>query len=160
MTLPIEGSTVRQVYFSHSYRDRSINSYFLDRFVQADFALLADQKSPTWCVAKLERYMLESSGFVSIIPRRAATDKLGYSPYIGHQQYYLPLRVNGFRELSRQSIAATGLEVPAAAAAAGLRSYTGQLSVCYDRGASILDADIERRVPPLRHRRNRWIVRN
>ncbi|MCZ6821170.1 MAG: hypothetical protein O7G31_17010 [Calditrichaeota bacterium] len=75
---------MRQVYFSHSYRDRSINSYFLDRFVREDFALLADQKSPTWCVAKLERYMLESWGFVSIIPRRA-TNKLGYSPYIGHE---------------------------------------------------------------------------
>lgn len=76
---------MRQVYFSHSYRDRSINSYFLDRFVREDFALLADQKSSTWCVAKLERYMLESSGFVSIIPRRASSEKLGYSPYIGHE---------------------------------------------------------------------------
>jgi len=76
---------MRQVYFSHSYRDRSINSYFLDRFVRSDFSLIADQKSPTWCVAKLERFMLESSGFVSIIPRRASADKLGYSPYIGHE---------------------------------------------------------------------------
>jgi len=76
---------MRQVYFSHSYRDRSINSYFLDRFVRSDFELIADQKSSTWCVAKLERYMLESSGFVSIIPRRASTDTLGYSPYIAHE---------------------------------------------------------------------------
>ena len=76
---------MHQVYFSHSYRDRSINSYFLDRFVRSDFSLIADQKSSTWCVAKLERYMRESSGFVSIIPRRASTDKLGYSPYIGHE---------------------------------------------------------------------------
>ena len=76
---------MRQVYFSHSYRDRSINSYFLNLFVRGDFALIADQKSSTWCVAKLERYMLESSGFVSIIPRRASTGKLGYSPYIGHE---------------------------------------------------------------------------
>jgi hypothetical protein len=76
---------MHKVYFSHSYRDRSINSYFLDLFVRGDFALIAEQKSSTWCVAKLERYMLESSGFVSIIPRRTSTGRLGYSPYIGHE---------------------------------------------------------------------------
>jgi hypothetical protein len=76
---------MRQVYFSHSYRDRSINSYFLDKFVEEKFELLADQKSPTWCVAKLERYMLESSGFVTIIPHRTSARKISYSPYIGHE---------------------------------------------------------------------------
>lgn len=76
---------MRKVYFSHSYRDRSINSHFLDKFVKEDFALLADQKSDTWCVAKLERYMLESSGFVSIIPRRGTEKKASYSDYIGHE---------------------------------------------------------------------------
>jgi hypothetical protein len=76
---------MRQVYFGHSYRDRSINSYFLDRFVREDAAFRVDQKSSTWCVAKQERYMLESSGFVSIIPRHASTEKLGYSPYSGYE---------------------------------------------------------------------------
>lgn len=75
-----------QVYFSHSYRDVAINSYFLERFVQEEIPLQADQKTDVWCVAKLERYMSEMSGFVSIIPRRETEkDPAGYSPYIGHE---------------------------------------------------------------------------
>ena len=77
---------MKQVYFSHSYRDVSINAYFLDYFVDRDISLCADQKSDTWCVAKLERYLRKSAGFVSIIPRRAAADgDLPYSPYIAHE---------------------------------------------------------------------------
>jgi hypothetical protein len=75
-----------QVYFSHSYRDIAINSYFLDHFVREDISLDADQKSDVWCVAKLERYLLESTAFVSIIPRRATTqDPTAYSEYIGQE---------------------------------------------------------------------------
>ncbi len=76
---------MQQIYFSHSYRDRRLNSYFLERFVQRDFDLLADQKSHTWCVPKLERYMLESCGFISVIPRRGSRSKPTYSEYIGHE---------------------------------------------------------------------------
>lgn len=76
---------MQKVYFSHSYRDRSINSFFLDRFVRKDVSLLADQKSDTWCVAKLERYVRESSGFVSIIPKRYVDGAAQYSAYIGHE---------------------------------------------------------------------------
>lgn len=77
---------MQQVYFSHSYRDVSINSYFLDRFLREDIALWADQKTDVWCVAKLERYLLESSGFVSIIPSRASAEgQLVYSQYIGYE---------------------------------------------------------------------------
>ena len=75
-----------QVYFSHSYRDVAINSYFLDHFVEEDVSLLADQKTDVWCVAKLERYLAEITGFVSIIPRRPTEDDPGsYSPYIGRE---------------------------------------------------------------------------
>ena len=46
-----------QVYFSHSYRDFAINSYFLEHFVEEEIPLQADQKTDVWSVAKLERYM-------------------------------------------------------------------------------------------------------
>lgn len=75
-----------QVYFSHSYRDVAINGYFLEHFVDEEIALQADQKTDVWCLAKLERYMGESTGFVSIIPRRPTeADAAGYSPYIGQE---------------------------------------------------------------------------
>src|SRR5512145_178036 len=74
------------VYFSHSYRDRAINAPFLEQFVEEEIPLVADEKSDVWCVAKLERYMREMTGFVSIIPRRASEqDPGGYSPYIGYE---------------------------------------------------------------------------
>ena len=74
------------VYFSHSYRDVAINGYFLEHFVREDVPLEADQKTDIWCVAKLERYMSETSGFVSIIPRRpTAEDPWAFSPYIGQE---------------------------------------------------------------------------
>jgi hypothetical protein len=73
-------------YFSHSYRDVAVNAYFLEHLVQDDIPLRADQKSNIWCVAKLERYMFETSGFISVIPRRASdTDSAGYSPYIAQE---------------------------------------------------------------------------
>ena len=75
-----------QVYFSHSYRDVEINTYFFSILVEEEFKLFADQKSPTWCVAKLERYLQELSGFLSIVPRRATEDgSITYSPYIGYE---------------------------------------------------------------------------
>jgi hypothetical protein len=75
-----------QVYFSHSYRDVNINSYFIDRLVEEEIPLRADQKSDVWCVAKLERYMAETTGFLSIIPKRSTEkDAAAYSPYIGHE---------------------------------------------------------------------------
>ena len=75
-----------QVYFSHSYRDRAINAPFLEQFVEEEIPLVADQKSDVWCVAKLERYMRETTGFVSIIPRRGSEKDPGdYSPYIGYE---------------------------------------------------------------------------
>lgn len=74
------------VYFSHSYRDVPINSYFARLFDDAGIALRADQKSDVWCMAKLERYLFELDGFVSIIPRRVqADDSLTYSPYIARE---------------------------------------------------------------------------
>src|SRR5215469_3202006 len=74
------------VYFSHSYRDERINEYFCQEFGEQGFKLYADQKSPTWCVAKLERYLDELSGIISIIPKRATSDNsIAYSPYIGHE---------------------------------------------------------------------------
>jgi hypothetical protein len=74
------------LYFSHSYRDERINAYFCKEFGDQGFKLYADQKSPTWCVAKLERYLDELSGFISIIPKRATSDNsLAYSPWIGHE---------------------------------------------------------------------------
>lgn len=73
-------------YFSHSYRDVVVNSYFLGHLVQEQAMLVADQKSETWCVAKLERYLFESAGFISIIPKRATEqDPASYSQYIGHE---------------------------------------------------------------------------
>lgn len=75
-----------ELYFSHSYRDVRVNSYFVKELADCQFRLLADQKSPIWCVAKLERYITELPGFLSIIPRRQAEDgSLTYSPYIGHE---------------------------------------------------------------------------
>jgi hypothetical protein len=75
-----------QVYFSHSYRDVEINTYFFGVLVEQELELFADQKSPTWCVAKLERYLHDLSGFLSIVPRRATEDgSITYSPYIGYE---------------------------------------------------------------------------
>ncbi|TKS60854.1 MAG: hypothetical protein EWM73_03054 [Nitrospira sp.] len=75
-----------QAYFSHSYRDVPINTYFSELFDAAKISLRADQKSEVWCMAKLERYMFEMGGFVSIIPRRIAADEsITYSPYIGRE---------------------------------------------------------------------------
>jgi hypothetical protein len=74
------------VYFSHSYRDVAINGYFLDLFVEETISLLADQKTDVWCIAKLERYLRETGGFVAIIPSRPTeADPGGYSPYIGQE---------------------------------------------------------------------------
>ncbi len=73
-------------YFSHSYRDVPINTYFSGLFTKAGITLQADKKSDVWCVAKLERYLFEMDGFVSIIPRRIAADgAIAYSPYIGRE---------------------------------------------------------------------------
>ena len=48
--------------------------------------LRADQKTDVWCTAKLERYLFEMDGFVSIIPRRLAADEsITYSPYIARE---------------------------------------------------------------------------
>jgi hypothetical protein len=75
-----------QAYFSHSYRDIPINTYFSDLFDTAGITLRADQKTEVWCMAKLERYMFEMDGSVSIIPRRVGRDEsLIYSPYIGRE---------------------------------------------------------------------------
>ncbi len=64
-----------EAYFSHSYRDVPINTYFSELFTKAGITLRADQKTDVWCVAKLERYLFEMDGFVSIIPRRIAADE-------------------------------------------------------------------------------------
>jgi|GEM_PF-3080518 len=75
-----------QVYFSLSYRDVPINTYFSELFDVAGISLQADQKTDIWCMAKLERYMFEMGGFVSIIPRRVTADGLlTYSPYIARE---------------------------------------------------------------------------
>ncbi len=75
-----------QAYFSHSYRDVPINTYFSELFTTAGIALRADQKTDIWCTAKLERYLFETDGFVSIIPRRIAADEsITYSPYIARE---------------------------------------------------------------------------
>jgi hypothetical protein len=75
-----------QAYFSHSYRDVPINTYFSGLFATAGITLRADQKTDVWCTAKLERYLFEMDGFVSIIPRRIAADEsITYSPYIGRE---------------------------------------------------------------------------
>lgn len=75
-------------YFSHSYRDVAVNAHFLDLFLEEEVELQADQKTDVWCIAKLERYMNETAGFVSIIPRRETEkDPGGYSPYIGHRGF-------------------------------------------------------------------------
>ena len=74
------------VYFSHSYRDVAINGYFLGLFVEEAIGLQADQKTDVWCVAKLERYLRETAGFVSIIPARPTdADPGDYSRYIGQE---------------------------------------------------------------------------
>ena len=72
------------VYFSHSYRDVAINGYFLDLFVEETIALQADQKTDVWCIAKLERYLRETAGFVSIIPARP-TDEDATRPGARHR---------------------------------------------------------------------------
>ncbi|MVN79316.1 hypothetical protein GO988_23535 [Hymenobacter sp. HMF4947] len=75
-----------QVYFSHSYRDAPLNSYFIEQLVQEEIPLSADQKTDIWCVAKLERYLGEMTGLISIIPRRPTDiDAYAYSPYIGQE---------------------------------------------------------------------------
>ena len=75
-----------EAYFSHSYRDIPINTYFAELFTNAGITLWADQKNADWCVAKLERYIFEKDGFVSIIPRRIAADEsITYSPYIARE---------------------------------------------------------------------------
>jgi hypothetical protein len=75
-----------ETYFSHSYRDIPINTYFSELFTNAGITLRADQKTDVWCVAKLERYLFEMDGFVSIIPRRIAADEsITYSAYIAHE---------------------------------------------------------------------------
>jgi hypothetical protein len=75
-----------QVYFSHSYRDVAINSHFIERLAHEDIPIRADQKTDVWCVAKLERYLAESTGFISIITRRPTDQDIGgYSPYIGRE---------------------------------------------------------------------------
>lgn len=75
-----------EAYFSHSYRDVPINTYFSELFTNAGISLRADQKTDVWCVAKLERYLFEMDGFVSIIPRRIAADEsITYSPYIARE---------------------------------------------------------------------------
>jgi hypothetical protein len=75
-----------QVYFSHSYRDVEINQYFFSQLRDQEFRLFADQKSPTWCVAKLERYIHGLSAFLSIVPRRRSDDRaITFSPYIGYE---------------------------------------------------------------------------
>jgi hypothetical protein len=74
------------VYFSHSYRDVAINTYFMGHLIQQNIPLVADQKSKTWCVAKLERYLFQVGSFISIIPKRPSDqDPAGYSPYIAHE---------------------------------------------------------------------------
>src|SRR5215471_16674510 len=75
-----------QAYFSHSYRDVPINSYFSSLFESKGITLRADQKTDVWCMAKLERYMYEMDAFVSIITRRVgADDSIAFSPYIGRE---------------------------------------------------------------------------
>lgn len=75
-----------QAYFSHSYRDVPINTYFSRLFEAEGITLKADQKTDVWCMAKLERYMYEMDGFVSIITRRLGPDDtLTFSPYIGRE---------------------------------------------------------------------------
>jgi hypothetical protein len=75
-----------EVYFSHSYRDVTINSYFFEQLTREDVQVWADQKTDIWCVAKLERYMLQLPGFVSIIPKRVSqAGTVAYSPYIGQE---------------------------------------------------------------------------
>ena len=75
-----------EAYFSHSYRDVPINTYFSELFANAGITLRADQKTDVWCVAKLERYLFEMDGFVSIIPRRVSAEgAIAYSPYIARE---------------------------------------------------------------------------
>src|SRR5262249_55485254 len=86
-----------ELYFSHSYRDVAINTYFFDLFKRINaeggpassgdvLQLYADRKSDTWCVAKLERYLFQMAGFVSVIPRRLSDGKrAGFSEYIAYE---------------------------------------------------------------------------
>jgi hypothetical protein len=72
-----------EVYFSHSYRDEQINNYFIRLFAEQDIRLLADRKSETWCVPKLEKYLTYARGFVAVVPQREAADAVyNVSPYI------------------------------------------------------------------------------
>ncbi len=75
-----------EAYFSHSYRDVPINTYFAHLFEAEGITLQADQKTDVWCMAKLERYMYEMDGFVSVITRRVgADDSVTFSPYIARE---------------------------------------------------------------------------
>jgi hypothetical protein len=75
-----------KVYFSHSYRDVALNGYFLEHFLDDEIVLHADQKTDVWCVAKLERFLGELDGFLSIITRRPTEDDATeFSPYIGQE---------------------------------------------------------------------------
>ena len=81
-----KGLSQMNVYFSHSYRDVGVNGYFIERLANEDISLRADQKTDVWCVAKLERYLAETTGFISVITRRPTDkDPSGYSPYIGRE---------------------------------------------------------------------------
>ena len=55
--------------------------------MQEDIPLRADQKTDVWCVAKLERYLAESTGFISVIPRRPAFIRIQVATprYIGRE---------------------------------------------------------------------------
>lgn len=74
---------MRQICFSHSYRDRATNEYILSLFTGFDVKLVADQKAKTYCVPKLERYVFGSGGFVAVVPQRETGDpSRPYSEYI------------------------------------------------------------------------------
>lgn len=75
-----------KVYQSLSYRDAPINGYFWGLLAETKIRPYVDQKSDVWCVAKLERYLHELDAFVSVIPRRAATEgQTTYSDFIGQE---------------------------------------------------------------------------
>jgi hypothetical protein len=83
-----------RVYFSHGYRETTINAYFLRQLIRVlepeherqNFELAADQKSPTWCLAKLERNLSELSGFISIVSQRESKDgQITFSPFINSE---------------------------------------------------------------------------
>ena len=77
---------MRQIYFSHSYRDEDINRYFLDLFAEHEVQLLADLKSETWCVPKVERHVFGCDGLVAVVPERRDPESTDlYSPYIAQE---------------------------------------------------------------------------